>query len=185
VDGVLFTHITIIDPVQGQFISLDPRQKQATVRTVGLISGAGGSGRPAPSTNMVARQPAPGSAPADPGALLQSLRAVQQSQGNSGPPRVERPSREDLGTMVIEGFTVTGARYTHIVPAGEMGNDKPMTTITERWFSAELQVDLLTKSESPELGQHTHKLVNIRAGDPDPLLFQVPADYTVKETPPR
>jgi hypothetical protein len=46
-------------------------------------------------------------------------------------------------------------------------------------------VDLLTKSESPELGQHTHKLVNIRAGDPDPLLFQVPADYTVKETPPR
>jgi hypothetical protein len=60
-----------------------------------------------------------------------------------------------------------------------------MTTITERWFSAELQVDLLTKSESPELGQHTHKLVNIRAGDPDPLLFQVPADYTVKETPPR
>jgi hypothetical protein len=24
--------------------------------------------------------------------------------------------------------------------------------------------------------------VNIRLGDPDPLLFQVPADYTVKET---
>jgi len=25
------------------------------------------------------------------------------------------------------------------------------------------------------------KLVNIRNGDPDPLLFQVPLDYTVKE----
>lgn len=185
VDGALLTHITIVDPVQGQFISLDPRQKQATVRTMGLVSGAGGSFRPVPSTNMIASPPAPGSAPVDPATLLQSLRSMQQSQGNSGAPRVARPSHEDLGTTVIEGFTVTGTRYTHTVPAGQMGNDKPMTTTSERWVSAELQMDLLTKSESPESGQHTHKLVNIRAGDPDPLLFQVPADYTVKEAPPR
>jgi hypothetical protein len=185
VDGVLLTHITITDPVQGQFISLDPRQKQATVRTMGLILGAGSSGRPVPPADVIAKSPAPGSAPAEAGALLQTLRSLQQAQGNSGPPRVERPSHEDLGTMVIEGFTVTGTRYTHTVPAGQMGNDKPMITTTERWFSADLKMDLLFKSESPESGLHTHKLVNIRAGDPDPLLFQVPADYTVEETPPR
>jgi hypothetical protein len=44
-------------------------------------------------------------------------------------------------------------------------------------------MDLLNRSESPESGKHVHKIVNIRLGDPDPLLFQVPADYTVKETP--
>ena len=87
--------------------------------------------------------------------------------------------------MEIEGFTVTGTRYTHTIPEGEMGNDKPMITISERWFSSDLKMDLLNKSESPESGKHVHKLVNIRLGDPDPLLFQVPADYTVKETPPQ
>jgi hypothetical protein len=64
-----------------------------------------------------------------------------------------------------------------------MGNNQPMTTTTELWFSQDLKMDLLNKFESPESGKHVHKLVNIRLGDPDPLLFQVPADYTVKETP--
>jgi hypothetical protein len=83
----------------------------------------------------------------------------------------------------MEGFTVTGMRISHTIPAGERGNDKPMTTTNETWFSRDLGVTLLTKSESPETGVHTHKLVNIRAGEPDPLLFQIPVDYTVKEQP--
>ena len=178
-DGAPFVHITIIDPVLGKFISLDPQEKRATVLSTGLGASAGGSVRPVPpAANMIARPPAPG----EQGVLL--LRDMQPSQGNSGTPRVELTSREDLGTMEIEGFTVTGRRFTHTVPAGQMGNDKPMTTTSERWFSAELQMDLLTKSESPESGLHTHKLVNIRTSDPDPLLFQVPADYKVKEAQP-
>jgi hypothetical protein len=87
----------------------------------------------------------------------------------------------------MEGFTVTGTRLSRTIPAGERGNDKPMTNTSERWFSPDLGVELFVKSESPETGQHTHKLVNVRAGDPDPLLFQVPADYkvTVREQPQR
>jgi hypothetical protein len=76
-----------------------------------------------------------------------------------------------------------GTRFTHTIPAGAMGNDQPMTTTNERWFSSDLKMDLLTKFESPESGKRVHKLVNIRTDNPDPLLFQVPADYTVKETP--
>ena len=83
--------------------------------------------------------------------------------------------------MEIEGFTVKGTRLTTTIGAGAMGNDKPMTTTSERWFSEDLKMDLLTKSSNPESGQHVRKLVNIRSGDPDPLLFQVPVDYTVKE----
>lgn len=30
-------------------------------------------------------------------------------------------------------------------------------------------------------GESTYKLLNIHAGDPDPQLFKVPADYTVKD----
>ena len=90
-------------------------------------------------------------------------------------------SREDLGTMEIEGFTVKGTRITTTIPAGTRGNDKPMITTSERWFCEDLKMDLITKSTSPESGEHTRKLINIRSGDPDPLLFQSPADYTVKD----
>jgi hypothetical protein len=51
-----------------------------------------------------------------------------------------------------------------------------------RWFSTDLKADLVNISESPDSGKHVRKLVNIRAGEPDPLLFQVPPDFTVKET---
>jgi hypothetical protein len=83
--------------------------------------------------------------------------------------------------MEIDGFTVRGTRFTNTFPAGSRGNDQPMTTTNERWYSDELRLELLTKSSSPESGQHTRKLVNISSGDPDPLVFQVPADYTVRE----
>jgi hypothetical protein len=106
--------------------------------------------------------------------LLQELRNKQE-QGKRD------HSREDLGTMEIEGFTVKGVRMTTTTAAGVMGNDKPMTSTSERWFSDELKLDLVIKSSAPESGQHVRRLVNIRSGDPDPLLFQVPPDYTVKE----
>lgn len=170
----LFVHILIVDPVQNTFIMLDPRNKVATVHNFGKLTGAVPDLKSVPSKAQPVKT---GTAASDPQsqALLQDLRD-RQSQGMS-----RQHSREDLGTMEIEGFTVKGTRLTTTIPAGAMGNDKPMTTTSERWFSEDLKMDLLTKSNSPESGQHVRKLVNIRSGDPDPLIFQVPVDYTVKE----
>jgi hypothetical protein len=171
----------ISDPVEGRFILLNTGQKTATVsQFVKRMSAAPGPGMPAqPATN--AAKPNSLATAAETGAMspLGGKRAANGTQA-SGRPQV---SYEDLGATEIEGFTVTGTRYTHTIPAGEMGNDQPMTTTSERWFSSDLKMDLLNKSENPESGKHVRKLVNIRMGDPDPLLFQVPADYTVKETP--
>jgi hypothetical protein len=44
-------------------------------------------------------------------------------------------------------------------------------------------MDLVNIGENPEVGKHVRKLVNIRAGEPDPLLFQIPPDFKVKEMP--
>jgi hypothetical protein len=85
-----------------------------------------------------------------------------------------------LGTKVIEGFTVTGTRRTTITPAGSVGNDQPIVSSFETWFSNDLQIYLLTIMKNPQ-GETTYKLVDIHAGDPDPQLFQVPADYTVTD----
>jgi hypothetical protein len=86
-----------------------------------------------------------------------------------------------LGTKVIEGFTVTGTRRTNTTPAGAEGNDQPIVSSFETWFSNDLQIYLLTVMKHPQIGETTYKLINIHAGDPDPQLFQVPADYTVKD----
>jgi len=147
-------YITIIDPVAKVFISLDPQQKVATVHHFGENSGA----RTTPDAQAPVQKPT--------------------QRANDRQP----PSFEDLGTMEIEGFTVKGRRVTSTIPAGSMGNDQPMIMTGEQWSSAELQTDLLFKSVDPESGQHVHRLLNIRAGDPDPLLFQVPADYTIKDS---
>lgn len=178
-----FVHITISDPVEGRFIMLNPEQKTATVNQFGKRnSAAPGVGLPAQPANNTAKSNAPTTGAVEPRALLESLSNMRAASGVQSPGKLQI-SREDLGVTEIEGYTVTGMRFTRTIPAGQMGNDQPMTTTNERWFSQDLKMDLLTKSESPESGKHVHKLVNIRLGDPDPLLFQVPADYTVKENP--
>jgi hypothetical protein len=178
-----FVHIMISDPVEGRFILLDPEQKTATVNQFGKRgSAAFGVGLPVPPANNAAKSNAPTTGARSPEELLQDLRAMRGLSGAQAPVKMQS-SHEDLGATEIEGYTVTGTRYTNTIPAGAMGNDQPMTTTNERWFSQDLKMELLNKTESPESGKQVHKLVNIRLGDPDPLLFQVPADYTVKENP--
>ena len=178
-----FVHIMINDPVEGRFILLDPEQKTATIHKFEkAVSTAVGLGLPAQPVNNAAKSNAPTTAAVSPEELLQSMRNMRGVSGTQAPGKLQS-SHEDLGVMEVEGYTVTGTRFTHTIPPGQMGNDQPMTTTSERWFSQDLKMDLLTKFESPESGKRVHKLVNIHTDDPDPLLFQVPADYTVKENP--
>jgi hypothetical protein len=88
---------------------------------------------------------------------------------------------ENLGSKVIEGVEATGTRSTVTIPAGEMGNEKPMAIVTERWYSAELNVVVMTRHSDPRGGESTFRLTQISRGEPERSLFEVPADYTVKE----
>lgn len=86
---------------------------------------------------------------------------------------------EDLGTQTMEGLLVQGTRTTRTIPVGEQGNDRPMVMLNERWVSDQLHITVLTKSSSPLAGEQTMRLTDIDRSDPDPSLFQVPADYTI------
>ncbi len=86
-----------------------------------------------------------------------------------------------LGTETINGVTAQGTRYTRTIPAGTIGNEKPIVITTERWYSPELQVYVLTKTTDPMRGTNVRQLTNIQMGEPAPTLFQVPADYTLKK----
>ena len=82
---------------------------------------------------------------------------------------------------MIEGVAAEGTRTTHTIPAGSMGNERPIEITYERWHSKELQLDVLIKSVDPRSGESTQQMTNISRGEPDPALFEIPSDYTVQE----
>jgi hypothetical protein len=97
--------------------------------------------------------------------------------------RDDNAKTESLGTQTVEGVLCEGTRISHTIPAGEIGNDRPLTTTTERWYSNDLQVVVLSRTNDPMSGETVYRLTNIRRTEPDKSLFQVPADYTVVEPP--
>jgi hypothetical protein len=86
---------------------------------------------------------------------------------------------EELGTRDIEGVTAEGTRRVTTIPAGAIGNDRPIETVYERWYSKELQMVVMSKTTDPRFGEQTYRLTNIVRTEPDPTLFNVPSGYRV------
>ena len=89
--------------------------------------------------------------------------------------------KEQLGKQMIEGVEAEGTRTTLTIPAGEIGNERAIEIVTERWYSPELQLVVMTKHSDPRNGETTYKLTNINRAEPAKSLFEVPAGFTVKE----
>ncbi len=89
--------------------------------------------------------------------------------------------QDDLGTQTIEGIQAQGTRLTHTIPAGEIGNERAIEIVHERWYSEELQAVVMSRRSDPRLGETTYRLTNIQRGEPDTALFQVPEGFTVEE----
>lgn len=98
----------------------------------------------------------------------------------AGPSQV---SKEDLGQQQIEGVTANGTRTTTTIPAGAIGNELPITVVSEQWFTPDLDVLVLTRHNDPRVGETTYRLTNISRNEPDRSLFQVPSDYTLQDRP--
>jgi hypothetical protein len=91
--------------------------------------------------------------------------------------------KEQLGKQIIEGVEAEGTRTTITIPAGEIGNERPIEIVSERWYSPELQLVVMTRHSDPRTGETTYKLTNINRAEPARSLFEVPPGYTVTEGP--
>jgi hypothetical protein len=100
--------------------------------------------------------------------------------GGRGAAQAGALRKEDLGTKTVNGLQAEGVRVTRTIAAGSIGNDKPIDVVTERWYSPDLQIAIMTIHSDPMMGTVTTKLTNVTRGDPDASLFQVPSDYTVE-----
>jgi len=90
---------------------------------------------------------------------------------------------EQLGKQNIEGVEAEGTRTTTTIPAGEIGNERAIEIVSERWYSPELQLVVMTRHSDPRFGETTYKLTNINRTEQAKSLFEVPAGYTIKEGP--
>ncbi len=89
---------------------------------------------------------------------------------------------EKLGSQMIENVMAEGTRTTQTIPAGQIGNERDINIVSERWYSQELQEVVMTKRSDPRSGETVYKLSNLIRSEPLPSMFEVPADYTVNDS---
>jgi len=179
-------HVVITDPEKSVTYILDPTTRTArrmplpSFGTAGLRVGPNGPGLPAPPALPL--PPASGdvlffeaavSAPA--GANVRRMVTTQRLEGS------QAEASESLGTQTIEGVLAEGTRETITSGAGQIGNERPIEIVSERWFSPELKTLVLSKQSDPRFGETTYRLSNIVLGDPEASLFEVPADFQIVE----
>jgi hypothetical protein len=175
--------VFITDPVEGVSYMLqtnakvarktEPRQVTITTEGRGPNVGVGvgvGRGDVAMTENHVFVMSSPGGGPE-----TFSFSSQEVSSGKL------TPKVEHLGTQSIEGVLAEGTRTTVTIPAGQIGNDQPITTVSERWYSPELKVTVMTKRSDPRTGTTTYTLKNINRSEPSLALFQVPPDYKIDD----
>lgn len=145
-------YVTIVDPVEHINVLLDLQTKTATISAFAVSSATVGHA-----------------------ADLKLARAMEAQRGTNQP----AVATENLGNYAMQGFSVTGSR--RMVPAeAKVGAEDARLATVESWFSPELQINLQSRTEDPKLGIQNTRLVNVVNSEPDPALFQIPADYTIQ-----
>ncbi len=89
--------------------------------------------------------------------------------------------KEALGLQSMNGVTAHGERVTVTIPKGEIGNDRDLKVVNERWTSDDLQLLIKSSNADPRYGDTSYELTGISLAAPDRALFQIPSDYTVSE----
>lgn len=87
--------------------------------------------------------------------------------------------KEKLALQPVNGVSARGERLTITIPKGDIGNDRELKVVTERWTSEDLQMLVKSSNSDPRYGDTTYELKGISLAAPDPKLFEIPSDYTV------
>ena len=172
-------NVQISDPTTGTMVMLDlnsrtahkmPGAPRMMMGNKIAIAGGANTGAGVKVENFeFAVPPSPG---AGGGVMFNRVEAVSTMPGGT-------PVVESLGTQFMEGVAVEGTRTTLTIPAGQIGNELPINVVSERWFSPDLKVLVMSRQSDPRFGETTYRLTNINRSEPSPQLFEIPADFTV------
>ena len=170
--------VMIWDPVADVSYMLNPKSQTAQKMPLGtnvayaFTDGGGAGGR------IVTFKAEPGMAPPPlPGVSATRVIAGGFTTQTFLTSAKVAPKSEPLGKQTIEGVAADGTRLTSTIEAGAIGNDLPIQSVSENWYSADLQTLVKSSHTDPRTGEETFQLVNISRADPPATLFQVPPDY--------
>jgi hypothetical protein len=187
------TIVFITDPVSGYSYVLHPDKKTASRRPI--PKGFDRPGRRGLSTStppdhtVILATPAEGGDGAGPSDAVEAgtvnsispggpINVVMRGHGEPGDAKTD-----SLGTQEVNGVLAHGKRTTRTIAAGKIGNQLPITIVTETWYSSDLHMIVMSKRTDPRFGDTTFQVENIQRGEPSADLFQLPADYTMTDGP--
>ena len=176
--------VIITDPDKGITYVLDPTARTARrmpLPSFGAALGRGPAGVPLPPPSGAGDVVFFGTSfeAAGPPSAGGDMRTMVTAQRFGGTPS---GASESLGTQTVEGVLAEGTRSTVTIAAGQIGNERPIEIVSERWFSPQLKALVLSKQSDPRFGETNYRLSNIVLGDPDPSFFEVPADFQIVES---
>lgn len=155
--------VTIYDPVAKLRVVLDPATKTARKNNSGTLFFAN-SGSTVFTTSF------------------ERVGIAQNGRANPATLKgVMAETTENLGAQSVNGVAAQGIRTTMTIPKGQIGNNRDIKVLTERWTSVDLQMLVKSINSDPRFGDTTYQLTKVVQSAPDPALFQIPADYTVTD----
>jgi hypothetical protein len=187
--------VAIWDPVAGVSYWLDPKTQTARKMPLGFaVAGPALGAQSGPSSQVMRFEyhaveggpatayplpPPPLPPPPSGNATFLAARVGADSTAMFVLGKNGKAKTEPLGQQTMEGVNAEGTRETSTIEAGEIGNDRPIQIVTERWYSRDLQTMVKTTHSDPRMGQETLQLTNISRTEPTPDLFQVPVNYQI------
>jgi hypothetical protein len=85
-----------------------------------------------------------------------------------------------LGSRDFEGVRADGTKTTWTIPAGRIGNEKPIEIVSERWYSPELMIVVHSRYSDPRSGERIYRLEGLKRGEPAADLFRPPAEFEMR-----
>ena len=158
------TVVMITDPVAKQRFVLHPEQKRADVLPFGPVALVAGGAAGAQHATADADRAKVGAG--TPGRCM---------------PGAGSPTTVSLGQKTLAGLQTSGTKTEYTIPAGQIGNEQPITVTSEKWVSEELGVTVTSTLHDPMIGDTQFHLSKIERAEPNPSLFAVPADYTLND----
>jgi hypothetical protein len=105
--------------------------------------------------------------------------ATQPGMGKAAQQNSGAPAQESLGKQAIAGVETTGTKEIMIIPTGAIGNDSPILSRREYWYSPQLGLNLLSIRDDPRFGMQKFELSDVVLGEPDAKLFAAPEGYKI------
>jgi hypothetical protein len=165
-------HLVFVrDPVAGTSFTLNLTDKTAWKNPMPMVD-VEGPGMRIETSTVIVRKKDSGGAPdmPPPAPAMEMMRHIERDDDSQA-------TTESLGSQTMEGVLATGVRTTRTIPAGQIGNERPISIVTEVWTSPDLKTIISSKREDPRMGEQTFRLTNIVRGEPDASLFTVPSDF--------